>query len=91
MQINGIDVKLASIKKDYLNWTSKPSYISYRTLDNDLVAMCKNKVRLTLNKPAFIGISMLELSKALMHKLVMITLKINMVTTQDFYSQILIV
>ena len=49
-----IDVKLVSNKKDYLKWTSKPSYMSYKIFDNDLVAVCKNKVILTLNKPAYI-------------------------------------
>ena len=33
---------------------------------NDLVAIRKSKVTLTPNKPAFIGMSVLELSKVLM-------------------------
>ena len=41
---------------------------SYKTLDNDLVATRKNKVTLTFNKPAYIGISKLELSKVLMYE-----------------------
>ena len=60
---NRIDVKLVKTKNDYLNWTSKPSYISHKTFDNDLVAIRKNKVRLMLNKPAYIGMCILELSK----------------------------
>ena len=59
---NIIYVKLASNKKDYIKWTSKPSYISHKTFDNDLVAVRKNKVTLTLNKPAYIGMCILELS-----------------------------
>ena len=35
---------------------------------NDLVEISKNKVTLTLNKPAYIGICILELSKVLMYK-----------------------
>ena len=46
---NRIDVKLVSNKKDYLKWTSKPSYMSHKIFDNDLVAICKNKVTSTLN------------------------------------------
>ena len=53
---NRIDVKLVSNKKDYLKWASKPSYMSYKMFDNDLVMICKNRVTLTLNKPAYIGI-----------------------------------
>ena len=52
---NRTDVKLGSNRKDYLKLTSKPSYMSHK-MDNDLVAIGKNKVALTLNKPAYIGI-----------------------------------
>ena len=38
---NRIDVKLVSNKKDYLKWTSKPSYMSHKIFDNDLVAIRK--------------------------------------------------
>ena len=38
---NRIDVKLASNKKDYLKWTSKPSCMSNKIFDNGLVAIRK--------------------------------------------------
>ena len=41
---NRIDAKLVSNKKDYLKWTSKPSYMSHKVFDNDFVAIHKNKV-----------------------------------------------
>ena len=56
---NRIDVRLVSNKNDYLRWTSKPSYMSHKIFDKDLVAIRKNKVTLTLSKPAFIGICIL--------------------------------
>ena len=65
---NRIDVKLVSNKKDYLKCTSKPSYMPHKTFDNGLVTKHKNKVTLTLNKPACIGIYILELSKVLMNQ-----------------------
>ena len=65
---NRIDVKLVNNKKDYLKWTSKPSYMSRKVFDNDLVAIRKSKVTLTLTKPAYIGICILELSKVLMYE-----------------------
>ena len=37
-------------------WTSKPSYMSHKIFENDLVAISKNKVTLTLDKPAYIGV-----------------------------------
>ena len=66
---NRIDVRLVSNKKDYLKWTSKPSYMSHKLLDNDLDAISKNKVTLRLNKSACIGMCTLELSKVLMYEL----------------------
>ena len=65
---NRIDVKLVSNKKDYLKWASKPSYMSHKIFHNDLVAIRKNKVTLALNKPAYIGMCVLELSKVLMYE-----------------------
>ena len=91
--LNRIDVKLVSNKKDHLNWTSKPSYMTHKIFDIDLVVIRKNKITLTLNKPAYIGKCILELGKVLMNEFhydFKNTLKINMVTTQSYYSQILI-
>ena len=42
--------------------------MSHKKLDNDLVAIRKNKVTLTLNKPVYIGMCTLESSKVLMYK-----------------------
>ena len=65
---NRIDVRLVSNKKDYLKWTSKSSYMSHKIFDNDLVAILKNKFTLTLNKPVYIGMCILKLSKVLMYE-----------------------
>ena len=63
-----IDIKLSSNKKDYLKWTSKPSYMPQEEFDNDFVGICKNKFTLSSNKPAYIGMCMLGLCKVLMYK-----------------------
>ena len=63
--------------------------MSHKIFDNKLVAIRKSKVRLTLNKPACIGMCILELSKVL-YEFHYDSIK-NMVTTQDYYSQTLIV
>ena len=65
---NRIDVKLVSKKKVYLKWASKSSYISHKIFDNDLFAVHKNKVTLTLNKHAYIWMCTFELSKVLMYE-----------------------
>ena len=46
----------------------QPIYVSLKIFDNDLVAIHKKKVTLTLNKPAYIGICILELSQLLMYE-----------------------
>ena len=52
-------------KKKKLKYTSKPRYMWEKIFDNDLAAICKSKVILTLNKPAYVGICILDLSKVL--------------------------
>ena len=43
-------------------------HVSQKIFDNDLVVIRKSKVTLTLNKPAYVGMSILELSKVLMYE-----------------------
>ena len=57
-----IDLKLERKEKDYLKWTSTPSYMSQKIFDNDLVAIHKSKVTLTLNKPPYVKMSITDLS-----------------------------
>ena len=63
-----INVRLVNNKNGYLKCTSKPSYTSHKIFNNNLVAIRKSKVPLKLNKPAYIGMCILELSKVLMYK-----------------------
>ena len=42
--------------------------MSHKIFDKDLVVIRKNKVTLLLNKPAYIGMCILELSKVLMYE-----------------------
>ena len=63
-----IDVRLENNEKDHLKCSSKPSYMSHKIFDNNLVAIRKSKVALKLNKPAYIGMCILELSNILMYE-----------------------
>ena len=54
------------MKEGYLKWTSKPSYMSQKIFHNKLVAMWKTETILTLNKPAYVFLCILDLSKVLM-------------------------
>ena len=85
-----IEVELVSMKKDYLKWTFKPSYMSHKIFDKDIFAICKYKVTLTLNAPACIGMCILELSKVLMYEFRYDYIKYKYGKSQDYYSQTLI-
>ena len=63
-----IDVNLILNKKDYLQCTSKPRYMSHKVFDNNLVAIRKSKLALKYNKSAYIGMCKLKLSKLFMYE-----------------------
>ena len=65
---NRTDVKLVNNKKDYLKCTAKPSYMSHKIFEHNLDAIRKSKVSLKLNKPAYIGMCILELNKVLLYE-----------------------
>ena len=63
-----INVKLINDRKKYLKLVNKPNFMSHKIITKNFVAAhCKKKV-LTLDKPIYIGFSILELSKLLMYK-----------------------
>ena len=53
-------------EKDHSKSTPRSSCMSQKILENDLVAICKSTVTLTLNKPTYVGMCILDLSKVLM-------------------------
>ena len=42
--------------------------MSYKIFENDLIAICKSKVTLTVNRPAYVGMYVLDLNKELMYE-----------------------
>ena len=65
---NRIDVKLVNNENNYLKCTLKPSYMLHKIFDNNSGVIWKSKVSLKLNKPASIGMRILELGKVLMYE-----------------------
>ena len=65
---NRVNLRLVHNEKDYLKWTSKPSFVTQKIFDNDLVAIHKTKTTLTLNKQASVEMCILELSKVPMYE-----------------------
>ena len=53
--------------EDFLKYTSKPTYITHKIFGKDYAAIHEIKPVLTLNKPIYVGFTVLELSKWLMY------------------------
>ena len=63
-----ISVKLINNSKDYVRCVSKPNFISQKIFSKKFVAIHQIKPVLILNKPIYVGFSILDLSKLLMYK-----------------------
>ena len=62
-----VDVRLVTNEKKLLKLASKPTYVSSKIFNENLVAVHKIKETLTLNRPAYVGMCILDLSKTLMY------------------------
>ena len=60
-----VDVRLVTSKEKLLKLASKPTYVSSKIFNENLVAV--HKIKETLNRPAYIGMCILDLSKILMY------------------------
>ena len=63
-----INVELINNAQDYVRYVSRPNFISQKIFSKDFVAVHKIKPVLTLNKPIYVGFSILDLSKVLMYE-----------------------
>jgi len=62
-----VDVRLVTNEKKLSKLASKPTYVSCKIFNENLVAVHKIKETLTLNRPAYVGMRILDLSKTLMY------------------------
>ena len=62
-----VDVRLVTNEKKLDKLTSKPTYVSSKIFNENLMAVHKVKETLTLNRPAYVGMCILDLSKMLMY------------------------
>ena len=58
-----VDVRLVTNEKKLDKLTSKPTYVSSKIFNENLMAVHKVKETLTLNRPAYVGMCILDLSK----------------------------
>ena len=62
-----VDVRLVTNEKKLDKLTSKPTFVSSKIFNENLMAVHKVKEMLTLNRPAYVGMCILDLSKTLMY------------------------
>ena len=63
-----INVALVNNVEDYARYASKPSFVSQKIFSKKFVAIHEIKPVLTLNKPIYVGFSILDLSRYLMYE-----------------------
>ena len=62
-----INVRLVNNKKDFLKYTSRPTYVTHKLFDKNFAAIHEIKPVLMLNKPIYVGFTVLHLSKWMMY------------------------
>ena len=63
---NRVNVKLVDTGEQFKKLTAKPNYESRKIFNENLVSVHMKKTSLTMNKPVYLGMSILELSKTIM-------------------------
>ena len=58
-----MNVRLVNNKKDFLKYTSRPTYFTHKISGKDYAAIHEIKPVLMLNKPIHVGFAVLDLSK----------------------------
>ena len=62
-----VDVRLVTDEKKLDKLTSKPTYVSSKIFNENLMAVHKVKETSTLSKPAYVGMCILDLSNTIMY------------------------
>ena len=62
-----INVRFVNNEKEFLKYTSRPTYVTHELFDKDFAAIHEIKSVLMLNKPIYAGFTVLELSKWMMY------------------------
>src|SRR5215469_18581765 len=65
---NRVDVRLVCDEKEAIKLAAKPNYDSRTIFDENLIAVEMEKTKLFYNKPVYLGMCILDLSKTLMYE-----------------------
>ena len=58
-----IKIRIAKNSQDFIKYTSRPTCVNWKVFENNLAAIHKKKISLTLNEPIYVGFTVLETSK----------------------------
>ena len=64
---NRVDIKLVTDEKKAITLAAKPNYNSRTIFDENLIAIHMKRTKLVYNKPIYLGMCILDLSKTLMY------------------------
>ena len=65
---NRKDIKLVSNRDKAIKYAAKPNFQHVKILSEDLVTIHMKRTSLTFNKPVYLGLSILDLSKTIMYE-----------------------
>ena len=65
---NRKDIKLVSNRDKAIKYAAKPNFHHTKVLSEDLVTIHMKRTSLTFNKPVYLGLSILDLSKTIMYE-----------------------
>ena len=58
-----IKMRIVKNSHNFIKYTSRPTCVNWKVFENNLAAIHENKISLTLNKPIYVGFTVLETSK----------------------------
>ena len=64
---NRVDVKLVNTEKKFKKLVAKPNFKSRKIFSENLISVHMKKTSLTMNKPVYLGMCILDLSKTIMY------------------------
>ena len=58
-----IKIRVVKNSQDFIKYTSRPTCVNWKVFENNLAVIHEKKISLTLNKPIYVGFTVLETSK----------------------------
>ena len=60
-------IRIVKNIQDFIKYASRPTCVNWKVFENNLAAIHEKKIALTLNKPIYVGFTVLETSKLEMY------------------------